>query len=226
MDEYCEPIFVAPGCGGDGICIKPPQQCGSETTMLVCGCNNVTYCSGCEAAKAASGIASLGPCEGQPLPSCRSPICPDGQVCVPRGCGGEPCECSSVCDSPSEPEQPQCGCDGYTYFNECARIAAGVGLQHEGPCGVTALCVAVEGCCFRDSDCTADQRCVGAICDGAAREQQPGNCVATGVLPAPSRCWTNEDCASSGTGSFCEGIALCECPAPADCTPAPGYCRS
>jgi hypothetical protein len=78
------------------------------------------------------------------------PPCPEGYVCdisVPNACNGAdlPGYCRPKPEMCTLQYQPVCGCDGRTYPNDCARLAAGVQLDHEGECAPTggdvgALC--------------------------------------------------------------------------------------
>jgi hypothetical protein len=60
-DEYCA-YFPGENCGGfDGLgrCLKLPQVCNADP---VCGCDQHTYRSACEAARAGVGYRARGAC--------------------------------------------------------------------------------------------------------------------------------------------------------------------
>lgn len=88
--------------------------------------------------------------------------CPDGFYCEKRGCEVSAGICvpyPAFCDAT---EEPVCGCEGITYFNDCLRRAAGswgstpetcgelsVQCRNDEDCGPTAVCARLLG--FEDS---------------------------------------------------------------------------
>jgi hypothetical protein len=78
-NEYC---YYPPGqmcdwADGTGHCAVRPDAC-SDIYDPVCGCDNMTYSSECDAALAGIGVAYKGVCGGT---DCRTTGCPAGQQC-------------------------------------------------------------------------------------------------------------------------------------------------
>lgn len=146
-DEFC--LFEEDAsCGKENVpgqCTTRPEVC-TRIYAPVCGCDDKTYGSACDANNAGVSVAHDGPCEGDEDPD------------EPTTCGGlqgEACDKGEFCNFPLEalcgaadatgtcqtmPENctlqydPVCGCDGETYGNACAAHLAGVSVQSEGPC--------------------------------------------------------------------------------------------
>jgi hypothetical protein len=95
-----------------GVPLGPGTSCGDVSIPVECG-------------QICGGIAGI-PCE-EPDTFCKLPeghcCCDFFGVCTPIPQG-----CPDVWD-------PVCGCDGTTYGNECEADAAGVSIDHRGPCG-------------------------------------------------------------------------------------------
>jgi hypothetical protein len=131
-------------------------------------------------------------CEGELF--CGGPdavACPDGMVCnrMDPMCGGT--DLGGVCVAmPTQCESGDavCGCDDQTYASDCARVAAGAVLQHQGACAVATGC-------FSNDDCGSGQFC--NLPAGDCGESQMGACMPM----------DDPDCAMCGQ----YGGAVCGC---------------
>jgi hypothetical protein len=164
---YCnkDPGF----CGDAGFCwFDPkPEDCAGGEGSTVCGCDDKTYRSGCEANLAGVSIAYFGRCDG--IPRCSSNAdCSEESYCAFEGgaCGGlgkclpRPIEC------PGDLIDPVCGCDKRTYRNECFAAMAGVSVAFRGSCNggggectTSALCGGGLYCAKVVGDCDGLGHC-------------------------------------------------------------------
>lgn len=156
--EYCASTV----CGGTGSCESKPLMC-PDVVEPVCGCDEATYESECEAQRAGVRVASEGRCACAENADCAAPEYCDGERCDGAGsCAVRPEECTAVL-------YPVCGCDGNTYDNPCLAAAAGVRVESEGECP-----------CESNDDCLEIEYCNGPTCDG------PGVCVRRQEFCAPT----------------------------------------
>jgi hypothetical protein len=160
------PIVVAACCFPDGSC--------EVTTQCKCERNGGTWqnVADCSAASCApeicggfAGIPCSDPndfCKTQPGECC----CDFFGVCTPM-----PNVCSLI-------YAPVCGCDGMTYTNECFADAAGVSVDHFGPCDGGG------GGCLTNADCGFSGGLFGQFCRKAT-----GDCDGVGECsPRPEAC--------------------------------------
>jgi len=75
---------------------------------------------------------------------------------------------------------------------------------------------AMPGCCFEDSDCDEDSRCVGAVCAEA------GEGICKPRVVDGGGCWQDSDCAA---GTPCIGEVVCPCGAACFAPDEPGRCE-
>ncbi|MBI3770148.1 MAG: hypothetical protein HY271_16875 [Deltaproteobacteria bacterium] len=152
--EDCDDVFP-----GAGTCEDVPRPCFGETITREGTCGSeprlvATFCVGPTRAPAINVTTGLpGPgalslvmaadVEGKSSTACGGLLgiqCSDGQFCdFPSGtCGSgditgtcttvpDPCDCPAAAD-------PVCGCDSFTYTNDCQRVCAGASLDHTGSC--------------------------------------------------------------------------------------------
>ncbi len=122
-----------------GECVAKGALCPAVVAP-VCDCSGKTWNNLCEAQNAGAIVASGGACGGgggapKVCGGKDAIACAVGEICD-VGCGEA---ASGVC-IPTPPETcppvsaPQCGCDGNTWPNACARHHAGVALKHDGAC--------------------------------------------------------------------------------------------
>ena len=101
--------------------------------------------------------------------------CPAGTYCEMPTCGSASGTCQllpAICDNN---EQPTCGCDGVTYFNDCLRQANGIASSTPMPCSFDSAYL----CGFSGQMCPE-----GAMCAKLVRGGQ-GQCTAN----SPGICW-------------------------------------
>jgi hypothetical protein len=179
-NENCEEgffCFKKEGfCGDSGICRqKPgPEDCQEAKDDPVCGCDDITYRTECDASLVGVTVAYRGPCDG--IPRCGgNDECTEGSFCVFREgfCGGlgvcieRPAEC------PEDLIDPVCGCDNVSYPNDCFALMAGVSVWFRGRC---------EG---GNQNCETNATCGG----GLYCAKNVGDCEGTGECTAlPTNC--------------------------------------
>jgi Kazal-type serine protease inhibitor domain./Protein metal binding site. len=158
-------VLVAAALAGCDVPAEPDSQPEGTTLQTQQGALTVANVANLQAVKLCGGLLGMS--------------CPEGTVCVHRKgeCGKPfglglcipvPGVCPDVLD-------PVCGCDGVTYPNECAMVAAGVSMAHEGPCQTK---------CMSDDDCPA-----GTICDPLGCNTTEGACTEVVPVKACPRKW-------------------------------------
>lgn len=188
--------------GASGTCVARPGGC-FEVWDPVCGCDGVTYDNDCERLRAGAALARDGECgSGTLCGGIAGFRCPAGETCDIHGCwpdaSGTCVPAPGTCDTRFD---PVCGCDGTTYGNDCARLAAGVALDHAGACETATPCVPecrassdgaawVDPCtgrtiCAADClACTAECRAAGSYSEGwyaSCPRGTGGGCRSTGL---------------------------------------------
>ncbi|HEY2902900.1 MAG TPA: Kazal-type serine protease inhibitor domain-containing protein [Polyangia bacterium] len=162
-DEYCEMTpgsCATPDAAGT--CAPKPQGCTADYNP-VCGCDDKTYSNSCAAASVSTSVKATGPCGGTSdagtgkdasagNDGSASDSHPSGKTC--GGIAGLPCGAGEYCQFPvgdckvadasgtcasmniacAADVMQVCGCDGKTYFNECAATVAGANIASTGSC--------------------------------------------------------------------------------------------
>jgi hypothetical protein len=93
---------------------------------LACGSDRITVATILEP------DASI-PCELADAGDAGDP-CPTGTFCSATACGAQAGTCEAINSAGCESSEPECGCDGTTYFNQCLRQQAQVSLAAQGAC--------------------------------------------------------------------------------------------
>jgi hypothetical protein len=83
--------------------------------------------------------------------------CPAGQYCLTSGCDAKVGLCEPIAQDECETSNPECGCNGMTYYNACVRQTAGVGRLAPGACdlGTARTCDKPSECEVPNASCAA-----------------------------------------------------------------------
>lgn len=124
------------GCQGPPQC-KPINICKSEGLMCG-GIGGIQCCPGLTCELEGNYPDASGKCIVPPSEKCyKNSDCSSNQFCEFASCewpeSGKCIEKPNVCSNLYDPE---CGCDGITYSNDCVRKSKGVSKKHDGKCEI------------------------------------------------------------------------------------------
>jgi hypothetical protein len=172
--QFCKHDVGSCGPDDSGVCTPKPPTC-QPVSAPVCGCDGKTYDNACLADSAGVSVDHAGACATQAACGGTTGVqCAADQFCK-HDQGACAADAQGVC-APMPAFCPPtltqvCGCDGTTYSNSCFADAAGVAVDHAGPCQEGAACGGTGG-----GTCQQNEFCkppVGTCTAGAA-----GNCTA------------------------------------------------
>jgi len=119
--------------------------------------------------------------------------CPGEEVCDVHGCWtGATGTCVPAPGACSDLYEPVCGCDGATWGNDCARLSAGVALDHDGECDPVVICKpecrrsgsgarpAWYDSCSGELICEADCMTCASACDAVGTRSEGWYAICTG----------------------------------------------
>ncbi|MCC7539188.1 MAG: hypothetical protein IT379_23400, partial [Deltaproteobacteria bacterium] len=224
-------------CGAVGVCAAAPD-CVPGGAPLVCACDGTethTFPGFCSARAAGfGGLLHDGPCVGTERATCTigggpARECNEHEWCEPQAGSTTPCAGSGRCeprpDCTSTPAAsgPVCGCDRWSYANDCEARAAGVSWPAAGLCSCATDDECGAGFCNLGLDPSCADGAAG-LCErvptSCAGERAQATCACPGGREFPSDCARRTDrvadavvcaCAASGEMDGC-------CAADADCT--------
>jgi hypothetical protein len=243
-DEFCKLETGACSADAEGVCTAITGVCHPDFNP-VCGCDGVIYSNECFAASNGASVAATGACPQGAACVVGGGTCAAGEFCRPAigactpSAEGHCTTIPEVCPPPIA-NLPVCGCDGVTYANACAALAAGVGIASPGECeadqqacGGTGggTCPAGEFCKRPAGECSDDAEgvcqstpvvCQGnnapvCGCDGTTYSNA---CVADGAGV------TVDHDGECGAAVACDGATGVTCPSGQFCKKADGDCAA
>jgi hypothetical protein len=250
-DEFCKKDEGACAANAQGTCAPLPPNCPATLTP-VCGCDGETYSNSCLADAAGVTVDHDGPCQqGAACGGTGGATCATGEFCKPPDgdcAAGAPGNCQVMPTACSKISDPVCGCDGKTYANPCLADAAGVAVDHDGPCpadvhlcggaggaacGTGQFCDRPEGACAPDAPgvCKDSPSICPPVVDpvcGCNGQDYSSPCIADAVgvtVDHEGSCEPPRACGGD-TGTSCLGDQFCKAPAGVCASGAAGVCAN
>jgi hypothetical protein len=191
---------LAPACASTDVtlAILPQQEAGTGAEASVPLDGASPFFDAGAPFDASEPFDASPPFDGSPpFATCRrSTDCSGDSYCGKASCSASssgtcqffPVQCSGD-------ENPVCGCDGITYFNDCWRQAAGIAFSSQGPCrpgGASTCGAGADAGCPDGAVCAQLLGSAPATCSTNAQEicwVLPPQCPSADVIPPDLNLW-------------------------------------